>query len=501
MKIKGAGSKSVVFALLILFGIIVVPTHIFAQDDDPARWTAHTSAPRGDIFSFTGAASAEIPILTSPGRNGIQPNLSIVYNSYAKNGPLGMGWMVDMGAIQRSTKHGVDYSLESEDFVYVVNGLTTELVPVDEWGENFYGEKIESLFTKYYFNPIAGGWEATTRDGIRYHFGSTSDSRQDFVDGSSNVNVFKWCLDRVEDTNGNYMTVSYFKDQGEIYPEWIRYTYHHPEMTPENYDAIFVRFYWESSPDVQLRYSFKFEIRTAYRLKTIEVKAGGGQPDQEPVRAYKLTYTDSGMVPPQSLLVSAQQFGSDYVLGVDENNFTVVTGGSSLPAMTMVYNNGDDNGFDYQANPPDLDNEGWIWDDDADAEYSLFFPGDYNGDAKTDILRWTSNQPAESRAKFFVARGTNGEFDESVPYPPYLLDDFLYDILNTGDFNADARTDILKWGHVNLGETRRYLSILLPNGGVALDGSTPQGDIMSHGWSGNSFQNVTVPGDYNGVAS
>ena len=70
-----------------------------------------------------------------------------------------------------------------------------------------------------------------------YYYGSKSDTRQDFVNGTK---VFKWCLDKVIDTNGNYMTVSYTKDQGEVYPDRIDYTGNAAAgLSPTNY----VKFY------------------------------------------------------------------------------------------------------------------------------------------------------------------------------------------------------------------------------------------------------------------
>jgi len=55
-------------------------------------------------------------------------------------------------------------------------------------------------------------WEITDKRGTRYFFGSNSSSRQD--DGP---HVFRWCLDRIEDLNGNYVHFSYTKHKGEIY--------------------------------------------------------------------------------------------------------------------------------------------------------------------------------------------------------------------------------------------------------------------------------------------
>jgi len=103
------------------------------------------SVPIPDNILSTGAATINIPIEVPPGRLGIAPNISLMYNSYQKNGPLGVGWSLDMGAIQRSTKRGVNYS--ANDFVFIMNGSNSELVPRSEWGSNYYGAKIEGEFS------------------------------------------------------------------------------------------------------------------------------------------------------------------------------------------------------------------------------------------------------------------------------------------------------------------------------------------------------------------
>ena len=66
---------------------------------------------------------------------------------------LGVGWTLDMGAIQRVTKFGLDYN--TDDYVVVQNGGSAELVSREnDWGGNHFGLKIEGDFVKYYLNPI-----------------------------------------------------------------------------------------------------------------------------------------------------------------------------------------------------------------------------------------------------------------------------------------------------------------------------------------------------------
>jgi len=58
----------------------------------------------------TGAAAYSIPVKVPPGRGGVQPSLALSYSNSAKNGWVGVGWSIEMGAIQRATKRGLDYA-------------------------------------------------------------------------------------------------------------------------------------------------------------------------------------------------------------------------------------------------------------------------------------------------------------------------------------------------------------------------------------------------------
>jgi len=259
-----------------------------------------------------------------PGRNGIQPNLALTYNSYRGNGWIGVGWDLDMGAIQRSTKFGVDYNVN--DFV-VMDGFASELVPRPEWGDGYYGEKIESAFTKYYLNPQTGGWKATTKDGNTYFYGSTTGSRQD--DPADSNRVYKWCLDKVVDPNGNYIAVSYEKDQGQIYLKQIDYTGNEGSSAwPPNISVIF--HLEDGRPDMNKVYITLFEVVTAKRMKTVEVRSLDGL-----VHAYSLFYSQSDSSS-RSLLTKVQQIAGDVIITPEG----AVTGGSYLPDINFGYKYG-----------------------------------------------------------------------------------------------------------------------------------------------------------------
>ena len=114
----------------------------------------------------TGAAGTGIPIVVPPGRNGIAPNLALTYSSSGGNGPLGAGWSLDVGSIQRNTKRGVCY--DCNDYVTSINGSASELVPRPDWntycsGGTAYGAKIEGGFS-HYCKISSDGWEVTFKE-------------------------------------------------------------------------------------------------------------------------------------------------------------------------------------------------------------------------------------------------------------------------------------------------------------------------------------------------
>src|SRR3984885_12434771 len=77
---------------------LVLMTSLFSMDVFAAvgRTAGHFNV------TSTGAAQYTIPIWAPPGPRSIQPNLSLVYNSQAGIGPLGVGWAISgLGAITR----------------------------------------------------------------------------------------------------------------------------------------------------------------------------------------------------------------------------------------------------------------------------------------------------------------------------------------------------------------------------------------------------------------
>ncbi|HPC03172.1 MAG TPA: SpvB/TcaC N-terminal domain-containing protein, partial [Syntrophales bacterium] len=262
-----------------------------------------------ETVSNTGEAVFRIPFRVPPGRNRIEPELSLIYNSRRWDSRFG-GWTFETGFIQRSTRGGVNYG--AEDFYAVSAGTYEELVKREEWGRDYYGAKVEEAFTRYFLDSSTGGWVVTGKDGVKCYFGSTAASRQDNAGG-----VFKWCLDAVEDANGNRVTFTYVKDRGQMYPETVSW--------PGGAGTVEAVCLLEGRDDVKTNHETRYPVVTAKRLRSIEVRSGG-----VPAWKYVLEYGKDGEG--NSRLKRVAEYGGD---------------GGALPGVAFSYGR-----FDYTGYPP-----------------------------------------------------------------------------------------------------------------------------------------------------
>ena len=136
-------------------------------------------------------------------------------------------------------------------------------------GSTSYGPKIEnSDFRKYELKNSGTYWEVTDKAGTVYKFGTSTSARQDNPNNSSQI--FKWMLEEVRDLNGNYISYSYSKDRGEIYPSTIVYTGNN--STGGIFEIEFLR---ELRSDVATSSAAGFAASTRYRINEIQAKING----------------------------------------------------------------------------------------------------------------------------------------------------------------------------------------------------------------------------------
>ena len=270
----------------------------------------------------TGTASYNVPLVVPIGRAGFAPSLALSYNSGVGNKTFGLGWSLSLPYIQRQTDKGLPYYTdwptgdskdndgdgqvdEFDEFDTYIFSNGEELVPV---ADNVFRLEDEGAF--YRFERLAEGWSVKRPDGTILRFGRVPDSRIEDTQGR----VFQWCLEQMEDTNGNIINYVYQRldSSAQVYLSEIHYN-------PGDGAGMAVAIQYEGRPDIISDYRPGFELTIAYRATEIRMMAAGS-----PVRSYRLSYLPFSNTQPLSLLAQIAQVGGDGVTALPPSKFDYV---------------------------------------------------------------------------------------------------------------------------------------------------------------------------------
>jgi RHS repeat-associated protein len=249
----------------------------------------------GDTFQpdlHTGTGNYSIPIQIPPGRNGLQPSLTLGYSTGNPNGPFGLGWSLPIPGIRRRTSHGLPHYDGSDVFV-LSNAEDLVPVPGGSGSEQRYRPRVEGLFARIVRHNGDGQdyWEVWSREGLRSRYGSVRPADAPATwrdpaavsDPAEPKRILGWLLSETVDTFGNRVEYEYEPDpeapeDAQRYLAEIRYV-DYGEPTDAQF-LVHVAFAYESRPDPISDRRGGFFVRTGRRCSRIEVRihAAGAEP-------------------------------------------------------------------------------------------------------------------------------------------------------------------------------------------------------------------------------
>lgn len=392
--------------------------------------------------SPSGAATYSIPIALPKGTNGMQPNISLTYNSQSGNGILGYGWHISgLSAISRAGKthyHNNEVSPVSITNTdrYMLDGQY--LIPIS--GENGgdgteYRTEAESYIRIRSQGNVGNGpfrWKVEYKNGITHYYGNDIDARL----STNNGNTIRWHLKKVEDKYGNYMTYHCNNEGGQLRIETIRYTANNLRNLEHHSE---VNFFYSERRDKSEGYVSGNKLTTKYLLREIQTKTNG-----KLYRAYHFEHSYNTY---------------SYLKSVTEQ----AAFGEKLNATKFKYE-GLNNYYQAYEDGNYIND---LLEANQSVGKSIYYPGDFNGDGLTDLLgmSYEFKDNTEHSARFTswgVYLNKNYGTSEGFEYHEFLFP-YLYGSLNgqfrpfnienhfpisdikvlIGDLNGDNKDDVI----------------------------------------------------------
>ncbi|MBE9467895.1 MAG: VCBS repeat-containing protein, partial [Bacteroidetes bacterium] len=428
---------------------------------NPDDYEIIPSLPVGKIdgvanVSPSGAATYQVPIKIPAGSHGMQPNITIVYNSQSGNGILGMGWNIaGLSAITR-----VPQTIYHDEQVNGVNLDTHDrfaldgnrLINIDgNYGASDTEYRTEQdIFAKVISNETAGNgpkwFSVQAKNGNTLEFGHTTDSRI-----MLNGTALMWRLNKITDNNGNYIDYIYDSKDGESWIKQIKYS------------GNTIKFIYEQKTDQNTVYLAGQSIKQSLLLHSIKVEYSGSLVKQYDFKYYQDFY---------SHLTKIEESGYD---------------GSKLNSTVVGWG---DKGFHCSSNDFELP---------GDAEYRI---GDYDGDGKSDLVAFVyefiNDVKTYTHWELFINQGNNdfnkvidnGELpDHFYPFDPANPHTQM-GLRNMGiesfDLNGDGLEDMLLG--TRIGDNYNYIPYY----------STKNNFIKSTNSFYVKFKHLFTIGDFNG---
>ncbi|WP_202776138.1 SpvB/TcaC N-terminal domain-containing protein, partial [Bathymodiolus azoricus thioautotrophic gill symbiont] len=435
--------------LVLLLG---VPTQATASIDTSAL----VGSTAGGLSINQGAANYTIPITVPPGIAGMQPELSINYNSNAGNGQLGVGFSLGGSSIIHrcsktiatdGTKGGVNY--DSNDRYCIDGQRLIATAGTNGQASSEYHTEIKS-FRKIKFT--GNHWTVKTKSGQTFEYGNTDDSK---IEAQGKSVVRFWAVNKITDAANNSINYVYNEDndKGEYTLQRI------------NYAGNSVRLTYEDRDDTHTSYQAGSKLQQTKRLSNITTYT-----NNDILRDYDLSYQYYG-TPERSQLSSIEECVNGKCLPKTEFEWTLISGKSwqENAIVTSICANGSTS-------------NGVVCNDSDNYKYMRFI--DMNSDGKSDLV-YRSDQGIQ----VFYSNGTsfsrhqsssicaNGSKSHGI-----CNDEDNYEYIFYTDVNGDGNMDICNRAdlgvrcHINTGTSWQENAIVTS---ICANGSTSNGVVCN----------------------
>lgn len=360
--------------------------------------------------SQVGQATYAIPIKSPPGTGGVEPQLSIVYNSSSKGGLL--GWGFDLSGL--SLINRAPSNLDIDGKVGLVNFSSTDNFMLD--GQRLILIKSTNSTTYEYrteknsFSRIisSGGekhnpsmFTVNSKDGMTYEYVSNTSQLKSVA---ATQNTLFWLLRKVSDSKGNYYTISYERDDvnGEYWPIRMDYT-GNSNTGLKPYCSI--RFSYQSNSYPDFAYIYGSKVQKSKLMNRIDIFSG-----EKNIKYYQLSYQVTNR---KYQLSTITEYAPD---------------GTKINPTKFAWHNA----LDYKSVQAEYNQTSYI----KDANLHI---GDFNGDGKMDILATPKSNANWSGWRLFLSEGNYMRY---VGSGNFALSGEIQQVV-VGDFNGDGYTDFI----------------------------------------------------------
>lgn len=380
-----------------------------------------------------GAATYSVSIAVPPGTAGMAPALSLEYSSQGSDGSIGIGWSISglpsIGRCARTVaQDGVSGSVNYDgNDRFCIDGQ--RLVAINgAYGANGTEYRTEiDRFTKIVGNGTAGNgpawFEVRTKAGHILQLGNSADSRL-LAAGKSSAHA--WAVNRIADTAGNYLAITYVNDAAntQLYPSRIDYTGNTAAgLAPYNS----VQFVYATRPDIVPLYQAGSLIKTTQRLTNVQAYV-----DANLVTDYRLAYNQSSATGRSRLVSITQCDGSGICLPATSFSWQQGTMNQTV-VSNVAGQNGTLSGF-----------RPYIGDFNGDGMADVFWDDENNSSSSSTGIRtlWSNS----GAGTFAVTSNFAGQNGTMIGYVPVI-----------GDFNRDGKSDVW-WSEGYSSSNAKWLS-------------------------------------------